>query len=222
MDKKEHGENFSSPSDNLHITNVQNWGTTGEVLKIYLSNGSSFFISAGEYGRSDLKVGNELSENDILFLHTEDEYITTRQKALSLLDYSENSAFQLKTKLLRKGCSKTAMDRVVAELEAAGYVDDRRYAEMWIRSRIRNRPAGGPVLIGLLRKRGISREIAETVVREQLEEMDTSVLLMNAAEKLRKNRTMSPEKMKNRLLKLGFPFSEVREYLENFISDENC
>ena len=214
MDKEEHGENSSSPNDNIRISKVQSWGTTGEVLEVYLSDGSFFFISSGVYGSSDLLEGDHVSEKDIQFFQSEDEYVKTRLKALSLLEYSENSSFQLKTKLLRKGCSKEAMERTVADLEAAGYVDDRRFAEMWIRSRIKSRPAGAAMLIGLLRKRGISREIAEDVVRDQLEEFDTSVLLERAAEKLCRNRSITPEKLKSRLLKLGFSFSEVRGYLE--------
>lgn len=222
MDREERGENFSSPNGSIQISQIKNWGTAGEVLKVYLSDGSFFFIPSSDNAFSDFRVGNTVSEQDVQFLTAEDEYVKTEHKALSLLEYSENSAFQLKTKLLKKGYSKRAIDRVLEKLKSAGFVDDRRFAELWIRSRIKNRPAGAPILIGHLRKRGVSREIAEETVWDLMDEVESFTLLQRAAEKLCRNGGISPEKLKKRLFQLGFSSTEVSEFMDSRSNNENC
>jgi regulatory protein len=88
-----------------------------------------------------------------------------RQIALDLLARREHSAVELRRKLRRRGADETAAEAVVDRLIQDGWVDDRRYAESFIRSRLAK--GFGPLRIdGELRARGVDSALVRTVVWE--------------------------------------------------------
>lgn len=75
---------------------------------------------------------------------------------------------QLRTKLLDRGIPEDIADRVLERFVAAGLIDDRAFAEMFIRTQRESRGLSKRALVYELERRGVSREIAE----ESLEDID--------------------------------------------------
>lgn len=60
----------------------------------------------------------------------------TYQFALSYLARREHSVFELRQKLMQKGCDDAAVDEAVVQLKAQGYLNDARFAATLVRSKV--------------------------------------------------------------------------------------
>ncbi len=84
--------------------------------------------------------------------------------AIRALARRDHSVAELERKLRDKGYPAGVSAEVVAGLKKSGYLDDRRFAERWAESAVRNGRGYGPRLRLELTRRGVSREIVADVV----------------------------------------------------------
>ena len=91
-----------------------------------------------------------------------------RADLLRYLEARERTRRDLVAYLERRGHDAAAVAEEVGKAEAAGWVDDRRFAEMFLRDRRRLRPASGAAVLRELRRRGVP----EGVARAALEGLD--------------------------------------------------
>jgi regulatory protein len=153
----------SSPNGN-QVVSIKQRGTSGEGYRVALADGSSFFIGADALLAVGIATGDELTEEQRAELADHAERYRARRKAYDLLARSEHSTFLLEHKLRQRGFSEPA---VVAAIEAArqhGYLDDRRFAERWIESRLRKHPEARSALLAGLFERGVPRRVAEEAI----------------------------------------------------------
>lgn len=88
-----------------------------------------------------------------------------RRIALELLARREHSAVELGRKLSRRAADEAATEAVVERLIQDGWVDDRRFADSFVRSRIAR--GFGPMRIeGELRARGVDAVLVRSLVWE--------------------------------------------------------
>ena len=66
--------------------------------------------------------------------------------AVRALARRDHSVAELERKLRDKGFSAAVMAEVIARLDRSGYLDDRRFAERWAESAVRNGRGYGPRL----------------------------------------------------------------------------
>jgi regulatory protein len=101
----------------------------------------------------------------------------------------------------------------LARLVDAGLLDDRAFAEAWVRLRLARHPEGaGPLLAGLERG-GVSRELAEQAVREALTAEVERAAAAGLAERLHRRSDMTPERLRGTLVRRGFRGGLIRELL---------
>jgi regulatory protein len=93
-----------------------------------------------------------------------DELEKAFARALRILARRDHSMAELDRKLRTGGVPEDVVARVLARLTASGYLDDRRFAEQWAGSAVRNGRGYGPRLRQELTRRGVSREIVDEVV----------------------------------------------------------
>jgi len=79
-----------------------------------------------------------------------------RLRALRLLDHRARSEQELRDRLLDAEFPQASVDTVIADLVDSGLVDDRRFAEEWVRQRRTCRGKSRRVLREELRRKGIS------------------------------------------------------------------
>ncbi|MBQ3424848.1 MAG: RecX family transcriptional regulator, partial [Clostridia bacterium] len=82
------------------------------------------------------------------------------EAALSSLDRSDRTAFQLASALRRKGYVAPAVDAILERLSSTGLIDDARYARRMAESQAK-KPSGIYAFKRRLRAKGISDEDAE-------------------------------------------------------------
>jgi len=204
----------SSPSDNPCISALEKGGARGEQLRVELSDGSSFFISALLAFRQSLKAGDPLSPEQVLLLQEESLRLEAEKKALGLLARAPHSVQALRRKLYQRRLPAQAVERAVDGLIAAGLLNDEDYAREWIQLRLRRHPEGKAALIAGLRQHGVDRETAERVTHELVSfpvELESARRL---ADKLRRRSACEAEELAERLRVRTFAPAVIAQLLE--------
>jgi regulatory protein len=204
----------------LTVSEVRYQGDDGRVLKVRFSDDSILFLDADHTTASlalDLRnSGAVLDGESYDLLLQADELFRCRRKAISLLSRAEQCRKGLEAKLIRKGWSRETVAASLDRLESAGLLDDRRFAETWVRGRLRSRPEGSSKLIGGLMAKGVNGGIAREAVQSVLEELGDAAaddILRQALEKLSRRSDMDDEKLIRSLVRRGFGVSQVRKVI---------
>lgn len=216
MANPEQGKSSSSPS--AKISSLSKEGADGSVLRVRLDDGSLFLLddpSAAQAAEACLNAVDFVSADLRGILKAADEAYRCRRKALDLLARAEQCRKGLEAKLAKKGFTREAAAHALDRLEASGYLDDGRFAEAWVRSRLRSRPEGRTRLIAGLMAKGISgdtaRNATETVLSES-GDADTAEreALERARKKLFRRSGMNEEKLIAALLRRGFSYTTIK------------
>jgi regulatory protein len=136
-----------------------------------------------------------------------------KEKALDLLNRSEQCRFLLHRKLAAKGYGEAGIDEALDELESEGLLDDRRYAFAWTRSRSISRHEGRSKLLAELRARGIAHPTARAALDDFFEETPEEECCQKAIEKYNRTGSVHKAPIEIHLQRLGFSNSLIRECL---------
>ncbi len=216
MGKPEPAAASSSPSARLRLQSLEPSGTTGERVRLTLSDGSFFVVPRSALAQQDLRSGalepgSELEAEEVRLLAELAGSSALHERALRLLAGAAHSVRGLERKLLARGAEPGLVAAELARLGEAGLLDDRAYAEAWVRLRLERHPEGsGPLLAGL-EHRGVGREAAEQAVRSALTAEAERTAASALAEKLRRRSDMTPERLRGTLARRGFRASLIRE-----------
>ncbi|MFW5471825.1 regulatory protein RecX [Knoellia sp. CPCC 206450] len=141
-----------------------------------------------------------------------DAHDVARQIVLRQLTNAPKSRSQLEQALARKGCDPDVAATVLDRMEEVGLVDDEAYAGMLVRSQQAGRGLARRALAQTLRQKGVSDEVAETV----LDDVDPAVEEERARELVEKrlrrlhglDATVQMRRLAGMLARKGYP-SEV-------------
>lgn len=137
--------------------------------------------------------------------------------ALKALGRRDHSEAELARKLCGKGVSPEVVAETIGRLKALHYLDDRRFAERWAESAVRNGRGYGPRLRLELSRKGVPAEVIAEVlagVAAEFDETETLTAIM-AAKFAGFDPRVAPDREKRRvldyLLRRGFSSAAVFE-----------
>ena len=138
--------------------------------------------------------------------------------AAEILSRREHSAAELRRKLRAKGFGPAACAVALDRLEERGYQSDDRFAEMWIRTRMRGKGVSRSALHLALAEKGVDRETSRRAIDayetahpdcfEVALQAHIDALPMDPASVERGEQ----DRYIQRLVRKGFPFSQVKKY----------
>ena len=215
-------EDSSSQNVNIYITAIH---TKEAFTEVSISTGASFFISDSDYRVFPFRKGDAITPDVVENLEKGHKLILCRSKALSLLDLAEHSAFMLRTKLRQRGFEAPVVESVIAQLKEKNYLDDRRFARLWVASRLKRNPAGKSVLVSGLRAKGVSAHDAEEAVSEVLDEEALLEGARKVYNKAARKKNSTPDKIKAAMVQKGYSLSVIRvvtkEVMDGKETEEN-
>jgi len=213
-----HAEDSSSANANFSVCIDKIEGTSAGVLKVYLSDGPSFFVRDAyleAFPVGSCESGAVLDEEaSAALLHAARVYLAERA-AMEYLSRAEHTRFALTVKLrnAKKGFSVAEVTPALAYLEERGLLDDGRFASAWLRNRSIHQSEGRQKLLAGLVSRGVDMGVARKALQEFFGTADERELCMKAAEKLKRT-GKAPEKMQAALMRKGFPSKLIAECLK--------
>jgi len=124
-------------------------------LSIFIDG--EYRLSVSENAAVGLRVGKELSEEDIHQLEEEDEVEKGYQGALLSISRRPHAEQEIRRKMQRRGLSRSVQESVLNRLRSVALLDDAEFARIWVENRTAFRPRGARALAIELRQKGISR-----------------------------------------------------------------
>jgi len=146
------------------ITAIRVGRRRGKRVNVFLDGGFTFSLEAEVAIREGLRVGQELSANQIEALARSDCFHRCLNAAASYLGYRPRSEFELRERLQRRGFDGDSVDAVLAKLKEQGLVDDMAFAQFWRDNRQSFSPRSQWLTRLELRRKGVVSDIIDQVV----------------------------------------------------------
>jgi len=138
------------------------------------------------YGAAD---GLELSLDEAEDLRFAASCFRAEKTALRLIARAEQTVFGLRRKLEKRGAGAACATAVILRLCDLDLLDDRRYARLWLESRVDGLRVSSPMrMLAALRARGVDRDDAESALRDVLDDDAERRLLERFLQKLQRKR----------------------------------
>lgn len=176
-----------------------------------------------DYG---LRRGDEISEELLARIRDSQLYHDAYTAAARLVNYRMRTAAELERRLLEKKFPPEIGARVLEKFISLGLVDDSRFADAFVVSKIASKPLGKRELERRLREKGIDKELArKTVSAVATEESQLDLASGAAKTKLSSLRDADVKKRREKLvaflLRRGFEWEIVRKVARNSFKDDS-
>ena len=207
-------------------------GAEGKSKRIELSDGSFYSFKTcylPPVGNNEslytpgVAEGRKISATEEEGFRFASACFRAEKTALQLIARAEQSIFGLTRKLKKRSHDPACVRAVIAQLCELKLIDDRRYARLWLETRI-NRQSSSPWrLLAALRSRGIDRNDAESAVKEALDDDTEFQLLQRYVEKIKRkqaknssqeNAAAARQSLKYRLKSEGFSTPAIQRFFE--------
>jgi len=139
-------------------------------------------------------------------LHTKEKHID-KEKALSRLQYlcarSEKCTGDLRQKMIQWKMETTDIAWVINSLTSDKFVDDARYAAMFVRDKSRISKWGRVKIATALRAKGVAADIINDALTQIDPSTDKAQLIELIARKAKQTKSKSVYDLKNKLIRFG-------------------
>lgn len=170
--------------------------------------------------RNELAVGSHISVERLEEIRLEDELLSCKEKALTLLEYTSHSAGRLAEKLRRFYPPETVV-AVVERLTELGLLNDLDYGRRLARDMLNLRGYSLSRVRQELYRRKLSRDTIDEVM-DDLGEIDQVGPIVALVQKKYLQKLREPQgrgKVAAALQRRGYPYDEIREAL-NLVSED--
>jgi regulatory protein len=168
-----------------------------------------------------LKIGQELNDEKIARLQSDDEVENAYQQALRLLSYRPRAEAEVRKKLEQRGVAEAKILEVLERLRNSGLIDDARFARDWADNRSEFRPRSRRALTLEMHQHGLD----DQSISQAIADLDDDLLAYQAA--LKHSRKLSGlewqifrQKMTGFLARRGFRYDVIAPVVKR-IWDEN-
>lgn len=185
-------------------------------FSVNLSSGINLVLSAELFLENSFLKGQILSEQKVQHLQDESTKTILSNKILNYISYRHRSRQEIRNKFIVRGYSEKIINSSISKLEELGYIDDNLFAEMFIKSLVKEKKLGRCAVNYKLSPHSLDKNLVSELLDEIYEKYPTKVLLeyhinkfLNVKEKSNKNKS----KLYNLLKRKGFIYSEFESVI---------
>jgi len=183
-------------------------------FRVTLSDDSSWWFTAGDLKELGLTEGDPVDPEQLRQFTLLHQYPRGLNLAVAMLARRACSREEIRKKLDANHYHEEVTDLVLYKLEKEGFLDDRAFAEQWLRYRLSGR-YGSRRVEQELRFKGVSPEIRSEIMESVSEEDQLSQAVLFIQARLRRDsREEDPRKTRDRilraLLRRGFDWDTAR------------
>lgn len=230
-------KNKQEKNDVLVVTKIAQQQKRSDRYSVYINEKYSFSLSEYQLVGSGLRIGKEYTKSELINLQDESAFGKAYERTLNYVMIRPRSRREIEDYLVRtflypKPKSYTSKDgqrkikrqtvdrerviamngRVMNRLDEKGYIDDERFALVWVQSRQLTKKPSKRKLEQELRAKYIAPEIIAAVLQNK-EEDEISNLKSLIAKKRRLSRYQDDVKLKQYLLRQGFNYGDIESEL---------
>lgn len=186
---------------------------------IFLDGRFAFGVNLNVVARFRLRVGMELSAQEVTEIEAGEVRQECFDKGLEYLSQRLHSHAELSKKLSRRGYGEAVTHSVLEDLQRLGYLDDERFAKTKAMSMAERKHHGRRRAFMELRKAGVKQDVAERALDEVYETSDSVAvakeLAMKQAPRLRKlDPLVARRRLVGMLMRRGFDYETIKPVVE--------
>lgn len=204
------------------ITRITQQKKDKERVNIYLDGKYAFPTTLESVLTNSLKVGRELSLQQVNDLKNEGDSAKVYNKALNYMMSRPHSESELKMWFRRKKVEdENIIHKVTKKLTRLNLINDLEFAKWWVEQRSTFRPKGRNALKSELMQKGVSREIIDEALVDTNTETETDAAKKNAEKRLPRLLGLDKQDQKRKLLEFlarrGFSYDVAKSVIDEMI-----
>ena len=201
------------------ITDIQRQKKSAQRYSVYLDSSYGFALSDLELSTSGLRVGQELSAQEVEHYRQAATFAKGYAMALRLLGIRPRSVREMRDYLVRKGYAPEEALAVVEQLQGAGLLNDAQFAASWVASRQALRPRSRRMLEQELSAKGLTKDDIGAALGELDAADELGSLVRLAQKKRRLPQYHEAERLIGYLGRQGYSYDLIKKALER-LDDE--
>jgi regulatory protein len=154
----------------MRITALQPQTNNQDRINLFVDDQFLLGVSALIVLQMGLRVGQELSPDQIEQLGEEEALQQASNRALNFLSFRPRSREEVRRYLRKKETPPELIDAVMQRLDDLDLINDQSFTEFWVESRERSNPKGAQALKNELRMKGVKRELVDELVTDEQDE----------------------------------------------------
>lgn len=198
----------------MQITAIKSQVRRQGRYSIFVEGKYSFSLSDMGLLEAKLVVGQELSQDKIGELKQLSVDDKLYNLTLGYLAIRPRSEWEITTYLSRKGASPTLLKTILSKLSDVDLINDRKFAEAFIRDHRLLRSTSRRKLILELRKKHVVDSVIQEVVGNEASD-EASALADTIAKKRKQSRYQDDLKLMQYLARQGFNYGDIKDALHN-------
>lgn len=196
----------------MKITAIKQQVKRQDRYSIYVDEKYLFSFSQLELQNSGLRVGREVTEQDLTELQSTAVIDKAYDRALNLISHRSRSEGEIRDYLRRKDLMDNDITTVVNRLTDRGYLDDADFAKRWVATRRLLKSTSKRRLAQELRQKHVADDIIQLVLEE--DETDEHQVLRELVERKRKQTKYQDNlKLMQYLSRQGFNYEDIKTAL---------
>ena len=190
------------------ITSIKQQAKKENRINVYLDNKFGFGIDLDNFVLAGLKVGQELTDEEIETIVKKAEFQKTLDKLLRFATLRPRSTKEVRDWFYKKKVHESIQNQLLEKLINLELLDDKKFALWWIDQRNSFKPRSKRLLSMELSQKGIDREtISEIMEESTIDEYQVALKLATKKSRLDK------EKMVGYLSRKGFSWEIVEKVI---------
>lgn len=203
------------------ITDITAQKRNQDIYNVFVDGKFICGLGSLELSSAGIKLGLELSDDEIVALVARSQGSKAFNAALRYLSYRPRSEYEVADYLRRKEYDPELVEETLSRLRQNRFLDDTAFADSWIRSRQATKPRSMRVLRLELAKKRVPREIIDEVLDGQDSENELTALRAVAANKLKLTRfSADKQKLTQYLLGQGYRYGDVKVALSDLTTED--
>ena len=204
------------------ITKIEIQKRNKNRVNIYIDEVYSFAVSTELVYKQGLKTNMEVDEEKLQEVAEAENLDKCKNTALRIIEKSYKTELELKDKLKEKGYDEKAIKYSIDFLKEYKFIDDIKYAEMYIKDRLRN--SGVKKIKYSLIRKGVSEDIIDEVLNNVDTENQKNVAIELTEKKYNQliKRGNDQYKIKNKVFRFlqgkGYEYSLITEVINQVIN----
>ena len=207
------------------ITKIEIQKKNKDRVNIYMNDEFAFACDAQLVYIHNITKGRTVEKEHLEDIINEDNYIKGKNLALHFLEKSFKSTKQVVDKLSAKEFDIKTIDRVMEFLKQYGFIDDKRFVELFIKEKIKS--TGENKIKFTLLKKGLPEELIKAELNKITSEQQLEIALQLGEKKIRilsksENDTKKLyKKTADYLARSGYNFEIINEVLDKIIKSDD-
>ncbi len=215
-------EKNSTSSKRLIITAITRQKKDSSRYSVFINQQFAFGVSRDILESFSMKVGQELSRQQIQDIRQYEAVHSAKLKAMKYISKTMRTELEVRNKLHRQKYDAAVIDQVIENFKEKKYIDDQDYAETFTRDFTRFKKAGIYKLRKKLQEKGVAASDISLAIKKYVAPDQQKTIARELAEKklrLISHKQRKKEKIYRYLMQKGFDNNLVSNIISDLFKD---